>query len=113
MQIAVLKIKIRTPNRAKADRLLALAAEFQLPVLVHTPHRDKEAGTLRTLELAPLTSKSRSSWMVRLRYAYADTLEEAGREEDAQAWFHRTHAIDSDELTDAAERAEILERRQS
>ena len=46
--------------------------------------------------------------MVRLRYAYADTLEAAGRESDALAWFHRTHAIDSDELTDSAERAEIL-----
>ena len=70
-------------------------------------------AALRTLELAPLTSKSRSAWVVRLRYAYADTLESAGRESDALAWFHRTHAIDSEELTDAAERAEQLERRQS
>ena len=46
--------------------------------------------------------------MVRLRYAYADTLEAAGRETDALAWFHRTHAIDSEEITDAAERAEAL-----
>ena len=70
-------------------------------------------AALRTLELAPLTSKSRASWVVRLRYAYADTLEAAGRESDALAWFHRTHAIDSEELTDSAERAEVLERRQS
>ena len=69
-------------------------------------------AALRTLELAPLTSKSRSAWVVRLRYAYADTLEAAGRDADALAWFHRTHAIDSDELTDAAERADQLERRQ-
>lgn len=70
-------------------------------------------AALRTLELAPLMSKSRSSWVVRLRYAYADTLEAAGREADALAWFHRTHAIDSEQLTDAAERAELLERRQA
>jgi tetratricopeptide (TPR) repeat protein len=70
-------------------------------------------AALRTLELAPLTSKSRAPWVVRLRYAYADTLEAAGRESDALAWFHRTHAVDSDELTDSAERAEILERRQA
>lgn len=70
-------------------------------------------AALRTLELAPLTSKSRSAWVVRLRYAYADTLEAAGREADALAWFHRTHAIDADELTDSAERADLLERRQS
>ncbi|WP_214106604.1 TatD family hydrolase [Acrocarpospora catenulata] len=30
---------------------LALAAEHGLPVLVHTPHRDKAAGTRRTLEV--------------------------------------------------------------
>ena len=30
---------------------LALAVEFELPVLVHTPHRDKLAGTRRTLDV--------------------------------------------------------------
>lgn len=70
-------------------------------------------AALRTLELAPLQSKNRSAWVVRLRYAYADILEAAGRETDALAWFHRTYAIDSDQLTDAAERAEALEKRQS
>ena len=69
-------------------------------------------AALRTLEKAPLQSQNRAPWVVRLRYAYADTLEAAGRESDALAWFHRTHAIDSDELTDAAERADQLERRQ-
>jgi tetratricopeptide (TPR) repeat protein len=69
-------------------------------------------AALRTLELAPLTSKTRAPWVVRLRYAYADTLEAAGRESDALAWFHRTQAIDGEEITDAAERAETLERRQ-
>jgi tetratricopeptide (TPR) repeat protein len=68
-------------------------------------------AALRTLELAPLQSNSRESWVVRLRYAYADTLEAAGRDTDALAWFHRTHAVDSQELTDAAERAEALEKR--
>ncbi len=68
-------------------------------------------AALRTLELAPLQSKNRSSWVVRLRYAYADTLEAAGRESDALAWFHRTHAIDSNEITDSAARAELLEKR--
>ena len=68
-------------------------------------------AALRTLELAPLQSKSREPWVVRLRYAYADTLEAAGRDTDALAWFHRTHAIDSQELTDASERAEALEKR--
>jgi len=69
-------------------------------------------AALRTLELAPLNSKSRAPWVARLRYAYADTLEAAGRDNDALTWFHRTQAIDSDEITDAAARAELLEKRQ-
>jgi tetratricopeptide (TPR) repeat protein len=68
-------------------------------------------AALRTLEMAPLNSKSRAPWVVRLRYAYADTLLAAGRETDALAWFHRTQAIDGDQITDAAERADELERR--
>jgi tetratricopeptide (TPR) repeat protein len=68
-------------------------------------------AALRTLELAPLLSKSREPWVVRLRYAYADTLEAAGRDTDALAWFHRTHAIDAHDLTDAAERADAIEKR--
>lgn len=68
-------------------------------------------AALRTLENAPLNSKSRSAWVVRLRYAYADTLEAAGRAQDALEWFHRTEAIDSDEVTDSAERANALEKR--
>ncbi len=68
-------------------------------------------AALRIFELSPLTSKSRAPWVVRLRYGYADTLEAAGREQDAMAWFHRTHAIDSDEITDAADRADQIEKR--
>ncbi len=69
-------------------------------------------AALRTLELAPLNSKSRAAWVVRLRYAYADTLESAGRATEALEWFHRTEAIDADEITDAGARAAILERQQ-
>jgi tetratricopeptide (TPR) repeat protein len=69
-------------------------------------------AALRTLEQAPLMTKTRGAWVVRLRYAYADTLEAAGREGDALTWFHRTHAIDSESITDADDRADALERRQ-
>ncbi|MCD4523362.1 TatD family hydrolase [Nocardioides sp. cx-173] len=37
-------------------RQLALAVEFELPAMVHTPHRDKEGGTRRTLELVEESS---------------------------------------------------------
>jgi tetratricopeptide (TPR) repeat protein len=66
-------------------------------------------AALRTLEHAPLRSKSRADWVVRLRYAYADTLVAAGRREEAVEWFHRTVAIDGNEITDAAVRAAELE----
>lgn len=67
-------------------------------------------AALRTLEYAPLNSKTRAPWVVRLRYAYADTLAAAGRAEDALEWFHRTEAIDGDEITDAGSRATEIER---
>ncbi len=66
-------------------------------------------GALRILESAPLTTNSREDWAVRLRYAYADTLLRAGRREDARVWFHRTAAIDGEEITDAQARAADLE----
>jgi len=45
-----------TPEEEKAfTRQLELAGEFGLPALVHTPHRDKLAGTKRTLELVRAT----------------------------------------------------------
>ena len=68
-------------------------------------------AALRTLELAPLSSNSREVWVVRLRYAYADILAGAGRDNDALTWFHRTYAIDNEQVTDAGERAEALERK--
>ncbi len=66
-------------------------------------------AALRTLEAAPLKSQSRADWVVRLRYAYADTLVAAGSREEAIEWFHRTVAVDGNEITDAGERAAELE----
>ena len=89
------------------------AAKAEMTLVESGARRDlgQLDAALRTLELAPLQSKSRESWVVRLRYAYADTLEAAGRDTDALTWFHRAHAIDSQQLTDAAARAEALEKR--
>lgn len=101
---------------AKSPSVANFAPEAKAEMTIVEAGARRDMGqmdaALRTLELAPLMHKSRASWVVRLRYAYADTLEAAGREADALAWFHRTHAIDSDEITDAAERAEALEKKQ-
>jgi tetratricopeptide (TPR) repeat protein len=100
---------------AKSPSVANFAPEAKAEMTIVEAGARRDLGqldaALRTLELAPLASKSRSSWVVRLRYAYADTLEAAGRDQDALAWFHRTHAIDSDQLTDADVRAEALEKR--
>jgi tetratricopeptide (TPR) repeat protein len=100
---------------AKSPSVVNFAPEAKAEMTLVEAGARRDMGqmdaALRTLELAPLMNKTRANWVVRLRYAYADTLEAAGRETDALTWFHRTHAIDSDEITDAAERAELLERR--
>ncbi|MCY7397142.1 MAG: hypothetical protein LH468_13515 [Nocardioides sp.] len=99
---------------AKSPSVANFAPEAKAEMTIVEAGARRDMGqfdaALRTLELAPLNNKSRGSWVVRLRYAYADTLEEAGRPQDAAEWFHRAHAIDSDEITDAAARAEALEK---
>ena len=89
------------------------AAKAEMTIVEAGARRDMGQldAALRTLELAPLTSKSRESWVVRLRYAYADALAADGRDEEALTWFHRTLAIDADEITDAGDRAAELEKR--
>ncbi len=100
---------------AKSPSVVNFAPEAKAEMTIVEAGARRDLGqldaALRTLELAPLTSKTRASWVVRLRYAYADTLEAAGRDQDALAWFHRTHAIDSEELTDADARAAALEKK--
>jgi tetratricopeptide (TPR) repeat protein len=98
--------------RSPAVANFAPAAKAEMTLVEAGARRDlgQLDAALRTLEQAPLQSKSREAWVVRLRYAYADTLEAAGRVTDALAWFHRTNAIDSHQLTDAAARAEALEK---
>jgi tetratricopeptide (TPR) repeat protein len=98
---------------AKSPSVVNFAPEAKAEMTIVEAGARRDLGQLdaaiRTLELAPLTSKSRASWVVRLRYAYADALLEAGRTSDSLAWFHRTHAIDSEEITDAADRAAEIE----
>ena len=42
---------------------------------------------------------------MRLRYAYADALEAAGRIDEAREWFTKCAAVDAEESTDALERS--------
>jgi tetratricopeptide (TPR) repeat protein len=97
----------RNPAVANLDP----AAQAEMTIVEAGARRDlgQLDAALRTLENAPLRSRSRADWVVRLRYAYADTLLAAGRRDDALVWFHRTVGIDGDQVTDAAERVAELE----
>ena len=68
-------------------------------------------AALRTLELAPLQTRAASpGWSACATPTPTPWSRPAARTE-ALAWFHRTHAVDSQELTDAADRAEVLEKK--
>ena len=99
--------------KSPAVRNFAPEAKAEMTIVEAGARRDMGEidAALRTLEFAPLSSRSRAAWVVRLRYAYADTLEAAGRLEEALTWFHRTAGIDGDEITDAMERTEALEKK--
>ncbi|TIC83807.1 tetratricopeptide repeat protein [Nocardioides sp. GY 10113] len=105
----------RALELAKSPSVANFAPEAKAEMTIVEAGARRDLGqfdaALRTLELAPINSKSREAWVLRLRYAYADTLEQAGRLQDALTWFHRTDALDGEELTDAAERAAALEKR--
>jgi tetratricopeptide (TPR) repeat protein len=59
-----------------------------------------------------LDAEGEEPWRARLRYAYADNLLAAGREQDAIRWFMAAADADVADVTDAAERAvELSERR--
>lgn len=96
-------------NPAVAKLSAALQAEMTIVAAGARADLGEVEGALRTLENAPLRSQSREDWVVRLRYAYADLLLQAGRTESAIEWFHRTAGIDSNAVTDAAERLLELE----
>jgi len=86
------------------------AGQIELSIVIAGARRDlgQVEAALRLLETEPLHSKSRAEWVARLRYAYADTLLDAGRREDAVEWFHRVVAVDGNKATDAEERLAAL-----
>ncbi|TCC34592.1 hypothetical protein E0H75_41705 [Kribbella capetownensis] len=87
------------------------ATQMELLIVAAGARRDMKqlAAAIQTLEVPELTKRTRAEWLPRLRYAYADALEAAGRTEDALEWFHRAAAADADGSTGAAERAAQLE----
>jgi tetratricopeptide (TPR) repeat protein len=83
------------------------AEEIEMRIVASGARRDlgEMDAAVVTLQCKELKNES-DEWAVRLRYAYADALEAAGRSEEATEWFLKCAAIDHEESTDAQERAE-------
>jgi tetratricopeptide (TPR) repeat protein len=99
---------IDEPAAREADR----ATQIELLIVTSGIRRDqgRPAAAVAALQVPELTDGRWRPWTARLRYAYADALLDAGREEEAREWFGRAAAADRAEETDAASRYEELDR---
>lgn len=61
------------------------------------------------LQVPELRSTAQEAWVARLRYAYADALLGAGRQQEARRWFVRAAEADVDHETDAEDRVAQIE----
>jgi len=93
-------------DTAAAREALDQSGSIELSIVIAGARRDmgQLAAALHILENEPLHSPVREDWVARLRYAYADALLTAERREEAVEWFHRTLAVDGNEVTDAQAR---------
>ena len=97
----------------KALDLIAEVPEAQLSDASRVEARIVAAGARRDLgqpeaallllQVPALSARRSEEWLPRLRYAYADTLLELGRVEEARTWFERAAQADPDGTTDAEE----------
>jgi hypothetical protein len=65
---------------------------------------DQVDAAVVTLQSSELASHAVHPWTARLRYAYADALLAAGREDEARDWFAKAAEADHDGTTDASDR---------
>ncbi len=70
---------------------------------------DQLDAAIVTLQSPELASNSVQPWTARLRYAYADALLAAGREDEAREWFAKAAESDKDGATDASDRLAELD----
>jgi tetratricopeptide (TPR) repeat protein len=97
---------IKSPEAEKLDPL----GRVELRIVESGVRRDMGQfdAAVVTLQIPELRDRRLRPWSMRLFYAYADALAEAGRDDEAADWFARAAAADRDGETDAAERyAEI------
>ena len=86
---------------------LAKPEEIEMRIVASGARRDlgEFDAAVVTLQCKELKNEN-EEWALRLRYAYADALEAAGRVEEAREWFTKCADLDPDDVTDAFERSQ-------
>ncbi|MER5870971.1 hypothetical protein [Streptomyces sp. NPDC002044] len=95
------------PEVQKLDK----AGQVEMRLVAAGARRDQgqlEAAIV-TLQSPELASSTVQPWTARLRYAYADALLAADREDEAREWFAKTLEADKDGATDASDRLAELD----
>ena len=86
---------------------LAKAEEIEMRIVASGARRDLGQFDAAVITLTCRELKTdNAEWSVRLRYAYADALEAAGRVAEAREWFAKCAQVDVEEVTDALERSQ-------
>ncbi|WP_399935285.1 hypothetical protein [Streptomyces kanamyceticus] len=90
------------PEVHKLDK----ASQVEMRLVAAGARRDMDQidAAIVTLQSPELASNSVQPWTARLRYAYADALLAAGREDEAREWFAKVVESDKDGSTDASDR---------
>ncbi|MFD7551819.1 hypothetical protein [Streptomyces sp. NPDC059816] len=95
------------PEVQKLDK----AGQVEMRLVAAGARRDlgQLDAAIVTLQSPELASHSVQPWTARLRYAYADALLSAGREDEAREWFAKAVESDKDGTTDASDRLAELD----
>ncbi|MEU8776029.1 hypothetical protein [Streptomyces sp. NPDC048606] len=95
------------PEVQKLDK----AGQVEMRLVAAGARRDMGEldAAIVTLQSPELASNAVQPWTARLRYAYADALLAAGREDEAREWFGKTIEADKDGATDASDRLAELD----
>ncbi|MFJ8061988.1 hypothetical protein [Streptomyces sp. NPDC096142] len=82
------------------------AGQVEMRLVAAGARRDMDQldAAIVTLQSPELASNTVQPWTARLRYAYADALLAAGREDEAREWFAKAVESDKDGSTDASDR---------